>query len=108
MNKEIENFVGRYNNTFIPAKYKFELVEDLYYAWNYEISYVKLFVMIKSVSETKIVLNCRRSNKEGKKFTTVEITEPPYWDIYQIVYQFLVEAVGNTEALVELEAKMKF
>ena len=36
MNKEIENFVGRYNNTFIPAKYKFELVEDLYYAWNYE------------------------------------------------------------------------
>lgn len=108
MNKEIENFVGRYNNTFIPKKYKFELVEGLYYAWSYEISYVKLFVMIKSVSETKIVLNCRRSNKGGKKFTTVEITEPPYWDIYKTVYQFLVEAVGNTEALVELEAKMKF
>lgn len=29
-------------------------------------------------------------------------------DIYQTVYQFLVEAVGNTEAFVELEAKMKF
>ena len=64
--------------------------------------------MIKSVSETKVILHCRRSNKEGKKFTTVEITEPPYWDIYQTVYQFLVETVGNIEAFVELEAKMKF
>lgn len=108
MNKEIENFVGRYNNTFILSKYKFELVEGSYYAWNYEVSHIKLFVMIKSVSETKVILHCRRSNKEGKKFTTVEITEPPYWDIYQTVYQFLVEAVGNTEAFVELEAKMKF
>lgn len=108
MNKEIENFVGRYNNTFISSKYKFELVEGSYYAWNYEVSYIKLFVMIKSVSETKVILHCRRSNKDGKKFTTVEITEPPYWDIYQTIYQFLVEAVGNAEAFVELEAKMKF
>ena len=64
--------------------------------------------MIKSVSETKVVLNCRRSNKEGKKFTTVEITEPPYADIYNTVYQFLVEAVKNSIELVELESKMKF
>lgn len=108
MNKEIQKFVEKYNNTLIPAKYNFELVENLYYAWNYEVSNIKLFVMIKSVSETKVVLNCRRSNKESKKFTTVEITEPPYWDIYKTVYQFLVEAVENTEALIELEAKMKF
>lgn len=108
MNKEIQKFVEKYNNTLIPAKYNFELVENLYYAWNYEVSNIKLFVMIKSVFETKVVLNCRRSNKEGKKFTTVEITEPPYWDIYKTVYQFLVEAVENTEALIELEAKMKF
>ena len=64
--------------------------------------------MIKSVSETKVVLNCRRSNKEGKKFTTVEITEPPYADIYNTVYQFLVEGVKNSIELVELESKMKF
>lgn len=64
--------------------------------------------MIKSVSETKVVLNCRRSNKEGKKFTTVEITEPPYADIYNTVYQFLVEVVKNSIELVELESKMKF
>ena len=108
MNKEIQNFVEKYNNKLIPAKYNFELVENLYYAWNYEVSNIKLFVMIKSVSETKVVLHCKRSNKIGKKFTTVEITEPPYWDIYQTVYQFLVEAVGNAEAFVELEAKMKF
>lgn len=108
MNKEIQNFVEKYNNKLILAKYKFELVEGSYYAWNCEVSHIKLFVMIKSVFETKVVLNCRRSNKEGKKFTTVEITEPPYWDIYKTVYQFLVEAVENTEALIELEAKMKF
>ena len=64
--------------------------------------------MIKSISETKVVLNCRRSNKEGKKFTTVEIIEPPYADIYNTVYQFLVEAVKNSIELVELESKMKF
>jgi hypothetical protein len=64
--------------------------------------------MIKSVSETKVVLKCRRSNKEGKKFTTVEITEPPYADIYNTVYQFLVEAVENSIELVELESKMRF
>ena len=64
--------------------------------------------MIKSVSETKVVLNCRRSNKESKKFTTVEIIEPPYADIYNTVYQFLVEAVKNSIELVELESKMKF
>lgn len=64
--------------------------------------------MIKSVSETKIVLNCRRSNKEGKKFTTVEITEPPYWDIYQTVYQFLIDTVENAITLADAEAKMKF
>ena len=60
--------------------------------------------MIKSVSETKVILHCRRS----KKFTTVEITEPPYADIYNTIYQFLVEAVKNTTELVELESKMKF
>lgn len=108
MNKEIETFVEKYNNTLIPAKYKFELVEGSYYAWNHEVSHIKLFVMIKLVSETKIILHCRRSNIEGKKFTTVEITEPPYWDIYQTIYHFLVEAVENTEALIELESKMKF
>lgn len=64
--------------------------------------------MIKSVSETKVVLHCKRSNKEGKKFTTVEIIEPPYADIYNTVYQFLVEAVENSIELVELESKMKF
>lgn len=108
MNKEIQKFVEKYNNTLIPAKYNFELVENLYYAWNYEVSNIKLFVMIKSVFETKVVLNCRRSNKEGKKFTTVKITEPPYADIYNTIYQFLVEAVKNTTELVELESKMKF
>ena len=110
MNKEIQKFVEKYNNTFIPEKYKFELVENLYYAWNYKVSSIKLFVMIESVSETKVILTCRRSNKAGKKFTNVEIelTEPSYWNIYKTVYQFLVEAVENTEALIELEAKMKF
>lgn len=108
MNKEIQNFVEKYNSALIPAKYKFELVEGSYYAWNCEVSHIKLFVMIKSVSETKVVLNCRRSNKEGKKFTTVEIIEPPYADIYNTVYQFLVEAVKNSIELVELESKMKF
>ena len=97
MNKEIQNFVEKYNSTLIPAKYKFELVEGSYYAWNCEVSHIKLFVMIKSVSETKVVLNCRRSNKEGKKFTTVEIIEPPYMDIYNTVYHFLAEAVLNAE-----------
>ena len=38
MNKEIQKFVEKYNNTLIPAKYKFELVEDSYYAWNCEIN----------------------------------------------------------------------
>ena len=110
MNKEIQKFVEKYNNTLIPAKYNFELVENLYYAWNYEVSNIKLFVMIKSVSETKVVLHCKRSNKIGRNFTSVEIelTEPPYWDFYQTVYHFLVEAVENTEALIELESKMKF
>ncbi len=108
MNKEIQKFVEKYNNTLIPEKYKFELVENLYYSWNCEVSHIKLFVMIKSVSETKVVLHCKRSNKEGKKFTTVEITEPPYADIYNTVYQFLVETVKNSIELVELESKMKF
>ena len=108
MNKEIQKFVEKYNNTLIPEKYKFELVENLYYSWNCEVSHINLFVMIKSVSESKVVLNCKRSNKEGKKFTTVEITEPPYADIYNTVYQFLVETVKNSIELVELESKMKF
>lgn len=110
MNKEIQKFVEKYNNTLIPAKYNFKLVDNLYYAWTYEISNIKLFVMIKSVSETKIVLHCKRSNKVGKKFTSVkiELKEPAYWDIYQTVYHFLVEAVEDTKALLELEAKMKF
>ena len=108
MNKEIQKFVEKYNNKLILAKYKFELVEGLYYAWNCEVSHIKLFVMIKSVSETKIVLHCKRSNKVGNKFTTVEITEPPYADVYNTVYQFLVEAFKNSIELVELESKMKF
>ena len=105
--ERIIKFVDRYNKQFIPLKFQFKEIED-YYAWNCEVSHIKLFVMIKSVSETKVVLNCRRSNKEGKKFTTVEIIEPPYADIYNTVYQFLVEAVKNSIELVELESKMKF
>lgn len=105
--RKVEKWIKK-SKTLIPAKYKFELVEGSYYAWNCEVSHIKLFVMIKSVSETKVVLNCRRSNKEGKKFTIVEIIEPPYADIYNTVYQFLVEAVKNSIELVELESKMKF
>lgn len=84
------------------------MVEDSYYAWNCEVSHIKLFAMIKYVSETKIVLICKRSNKAGKKFTTIEITEPSYTDIYNTVYQFLGESVKNAEALVEAESNMKF
>ena len=105
MNKEVEIFVKKYNNSNIQPKYKFELVENNYYAWIYEVCNIKLFIMIKSVTETKVKLWCKRT---GKNFIPIEIVEPSYSDIYNAVYKFLIESVENTEALIRAEANMKF
>lgn len=96
-------FVDRYNNNNIPKKYKFKEIDD-YYTWTYKIDSNDLRVRILRVTETSVLLECERN----RNIKEIEITEPPYMDIYNSVYQFLVETVENVKALVEAEAALKF
>ena len=99
----IIKFVDRYNKQFIPIKFQFKEIKDGY-VWSHETDSIELKVTILNVTELAVTLKCEHNGNSKE----LEIIESPYMDIYQTVYQFLVEAVGNTEALVELEAKMKF
>lgn len=51
MNKEIQNFVEKYNNTLIPAKYKFEMLDSGYYSWFTETTYTSLEVRLNVVED---------------------------------------------------------
>lgn len=100
----IIKFVDRYNKQFIPLKFQFKENIENCYVWSYETDSIDLKVTILNVSELAVALKCEHNGNSKE----LEIIESPYMDIYQTVYHFLAEAVGNTEALVELEAKMKF
>lgn len=51
MNKGIQNFVEKYNNTLIPAKYKFEMLDSGYYSWFTETTYTSLEVRLNVVED---------------------------------------------------------
>lgn len=51
MNKEIQKFVEKYNNTLIPAKYKFEMLDSGYYSWFTETTYTSLEVRLNVVED---------------------------------------------------------
>ena len=99
----IVKFVDRYNKQFIPLKFQFKEIENCY-VWTYEKDSIDLKVTILNVTEFAVTLKCEHNGKSKE----IEIVEPPYMDIYNTVYQFLVEAVKNSIELVELESKMKF
>ena len=110
----IIKFVDRYNKQFIPIKFQFKEIENCY-MWTYEKDSIDLKVTILNVTELAVTLKCEHNGKskeleiiEPPYMATVEITEPPYADVYNTVYQFLVEAFKNSIELVELESKMKF
>ena len=78
----------------------------------YYISYAREVSEQRNVEKELIIKFVDRYNKQfiplKFQFKEIEIVEPPYADIYNTVYQFLVEAVKNSIELVELESKMKF
>lgn len=85
-------FVDRYNKQFIPIKFQFKEIKDCY-VWSYETDSIDLKVTILNVTELAITLNCEHNGKSKE----LEIIESSYMDIYQTVYHFLAEAVGNAE-----------
>lgn len=88
----IIKFVDRYNNQFIPLKFQFKEIENCY-VWTYETDSIDLKVTILNVTELAVTLKCEHNEKSKE----LEIIEPPYMDIYNTVYHFLAEAVGNAE-----------
>ena len=88
----IIKFVDRYNKQFIPLKFQFKEIENCY-VWTYEKDSIDLKVTILNVTELAITLNCEHNGKSKE----LEIIESSYMDIYQTVYHFLAEAVGNAE-----------
>lgn len=90
--EHIIKFVDRYNKQFIPIKFQFKEIKDCY-VWSYETDSIDLKVTILNVTELAITLNCEHNGKSKE----LEIIESSYMDIYQTVYHFLAEAVGNAE-----------
>ena len=88
----IIKFVNCYNKQFIPIKFQFKEIKD-YYVWSYETDSIELKVTILSVSELAVTLKCEHNGKSKE----LEIIESSYMDIYNTVYHFLAEVVGNAE-----------
>ena len=99
--ERIIKFVDRYNRQFIPLKFQFKEIENCY-AWSYETDSIDLKVTILNVTELAVTLKCEHNGNSKE----IEIVEPPYMDIYNTVYHFLSEAVGNAEESEE-EANME-
>ena len=102
-NELITKFVDRYNNNNILQKYKFQHTENGY-VWTRKIDSIELRVKIVKVTDLVVTLKCERNGKVKE----IELMEPPYADIYNTVYQFLIDTVENTIALADAEANMKF
>ena len=88
----IIKFVDRYNKQFIPLKFQFKEIKDCY-MWSHETDSIELKVTILNVSELAVTLKCEHNGNSKE----LEIIESPYMDIYNTVYHFLAEAVGNAE-----------
>ena len=99
----ITKFVDRYNNNNILQKYKFKNTENGY-VWTYKIDSIELKVKIVKVTDLVVTLKCERNGKVKE----IELMEPPYADIYNTVYKFLIDTVENVITLAEAEANMKF
>lgn len=99
----IIKFVDRYNNNNILQKYKFQNTENGY-VWTYKIDSIELKVKIVKVTDLVVTLQCERNGNVKE----IELTEPPYADIYNTVYQFLIDTVENAITLADAEANMKF
>lgn len=99
----ITKFVDRYNNNNILQKYKFQNTENGY-VWTYKIDSIELKVKIVKVTDLVVTLKCERNGKVKE----IELMEPPYADIYNTVYKFLIDTVENAITLADAEANMKF
>ena len=99
----IVKFVDRYNNNNILQKYKFQNTENGY-VWTYKIDSIELKVKIVKVTDLVVTLKCERNGKVKE----IELMEPPYADIYNTVYKFLIDTVENAITLADAEANMKF
>lgn len=99
----ITKFVDRYNNNNILQKYKFQNIENGY-VWTYKIDSIELKVKIVKVTYLVVTLKCERNGKVKE----IELMEPPYADIYNTVYKFLIDTVENAITLADAEANMKF
>ena len=99
----ITKFVDRYNNNNILQKYKFQNTENGY-VWTYKIDSIELKVKIVKVTDLVVTLKCERNGKVKE----IELMEPPYADIYNTVYKFLIDTVENAITLEDAEANMKF
>ena len=100
----IIKFVDRYNKQFIPLKFQFKENIENCYVWSYEKDSIDLKVTILNVAKAAVILKCERNGKVKE----IELMEPPYADIYNTVYKFLIDTVENVITLAEAEAKMKF
>ena len=97
----IDNRFGNNNN--ILQKYKFQNTENGY-VWSYKIDSIELKVKIVKVTDLVVTLKCERNGKVKE----IELMEPPYADIYNTVYKFLIDTVENAITLADAEANMKF
>ena len=89
----IIKFVKRYNQQFIPRNFQFKENIENCYVWSYETDSIELKVTILNVTELAVTLKCEHNGNSKE----LEIIESPYMDIYNTVYHFLAEAVGNAE-----------
>lgn len=72
--------------------------------WTYKIDAIELKVKIVKVTDLVVTLQCERNGNVKK----IELMEPPYADIYNTVYKFLIDTVENAITLADAEANMKF
>lgn len=103
MTNEIKSFVEKYNATVFP-KYQIQQ-NDNHFIWKYKISDIELFIMIEKVKDGLVELNCTR---DGIYFTKINLSESPYGDMNQTLYNFLADSISKTEAFVEAESEMNF
>lgn len=103
MTNEIKSFVEKYNDIVLP-KYQFQQ-NDNHFIWKYKISDIELFIMIENVKDGLVELNCTR---DGLYFTKINLSESPYGNMNQTLYNFLSDSISKTEALVDAENEMNF
>lgn len=103
MNKNIENFIKKYNE-LAPAKYQFNLIKDKF-VLSYKVEAIKTFVYIEAIEHDFILVEGTHDNEI---FYIESFKNDSFIISYCEILEYLIKAKNAADALEEAYINLPF